>query len=179
MSNLVLTKLPGFTEHLAEGVHDLSNATLILGFSNTAPSSETTPPASSTAACVLGSITQIDYTNLSSRTLATNTTTVPGNALLISQPITLTASGSVPTFRYVYVVNDSSIAPAEALLGYYDLGPGGVTLAASDTITFNFSTDEGLLSIGDPTQLFSIYYGSWVAQTHGWESMFAIDWWAD
>jgi len=56
------TKLNGFVEHVAEGVHNLGSDQLKVALSNTAPGSEGTPPTGSTAACILANVTQATYT---------------------------------------------------------------------------------------------------------------------
>lgn len=178
MSDLAMTKLPGFAEHVAEGAHNFGTASLVLALSNTAPNSETTPPDSSTAACVLGNVTQIAYTNLSSRALTCTTTTFGSTLFLLPENVTLTASGSVPAFRYAYVVNTSSVSPSNALVGYYDLGTS-IALANTDTVSFAFDPEEGLLSIGENIASYTLYYSSWYRQNYSWDSFVAIDWWAD
>lgn len=179
MSPLVLTKLPGFLEHLPEGVHDFSSDILTLALSNSDPATESVPPASSTAACVLANVTEISsYANLSSRTLSTAVVTEPEIVAVIPQNITLTATGAVPTFRWVYVFNASSTSPSNPLIGHYDLG-SGITLADTDTLTLEFDPDEGFLTVGDDINNIGFYYKVWARQTYGWESLVAIDWWAE
>jgi hypothetical protein len=131
-------KLPGFVEHLAEGVHNLGSGALTLALSNTAPGSESTPPTGTTAACILANVTQISYTNLSSRLLTTSASAQTGGTYALSvNDLTLTASGgSVGPFRYVYIYNDSATAPADALIGYYDYG-SSITLADGETFLFD------------------------------------------
>ena len=55
------TKLNGFVEHLAEGVHNLGSGQLAVALSNTAPGSEATPPTGATTDCVLANVTQVYY----------------------------------------------------------------------------------------------------------------------
>lgn len=176
MSPTPLTKLPGFVEHLAEKVHNLSTGTFTLALSNTPPTGQSPPPSNSTSACVLANVTQISYANLSSRTLTTSVVQSGETVVLRANNIALTATGAVPTFRWVYVYNASTTLFINALLGYYDLGTGGVTLGNGDTLTITFDPNEGILSIGGT---YGIYYSSWIAQTYGWESLSAIDWWAE
>lgn len=173
-----LTKLPGLVEHIPEGVHNFAADTFKLALSNTAPESESTSPASSTTACVLASVTEIAYTNLSSLTLTTAVTVLPEAALLVPQTHTLTASGAVPEFRWVYLYNNTTTAVTKPLLGYYDLGTP-ITLANTDTVTLAFNPEEGALAIGSALNSFSVYYASWARQTYGWEAAFAVDWWAE
>lgn len=142
------TKLPGFVEHLAKGYHgNLSTATLSVALSNTAPGSEATPPSGAETTCILANVTQISYTNLSSRTITTTSCVQTGGVLaLVLADLVLTASGAVGPFRYVYLVNTSSTTRANALMGYYDYG-SSVTMANLETFTVDFDNVAGALTI--------------------------------
>lgn len=152
------TKLYGFVEHLAEGVHNFSSdsaCTLTLALSNTAPSSEATRPDQLTANCVLANVTQISYTNLpTSRVLkvAASSQTSGTYKLVLSDAsdnpyIVLTASGgSVGPFRYIYLYNDDPTSPADPLIAYWDYG-AALTLASGETFTLNLSAANGVLTI--------------------------------
>lgn len=141
-------KLNGFVEHAAEKVHNLGADQLAVALSNTAPGSEGTPPTGSTAACILANVTQITYTNLSSRNITTTSSAqTSGTYRLILQDLVLTASGgSVGPFRYVYIYNDTPTSPADPLIGYYDYG-SSITLADTETLTIDFDGTNGLLSL--------------------------------
>lgn len=140
------TKLNGFVEHLAEKVHNLGADTLTVALSNTAPGSESTPPTGSTAACVLANVTQISYTNCSSRAITTSTSAqTSGTYKLVLSDLVLTASGgSVGPFRYVYIYNDT--ATNDELIGYYDYG-SSITLASGETLTIDFDATNGVLQL--------------------------------
>lgn len=136
---VAFTKLNGFVEHLAEKVHNLGSDQLVVALSNTAPGSESTPPTGSTAACILANVTQVSYTNLSSRNLTTSSSAQSsGTYSLVLSDLVLTASGAVGPFRYVYIYNDT--AASDNLIGYYDYG-SAVTLASGDTFTIDFGTE--------------------------------------
>lgn len=135
------TKLNGFVEHLAEGVHNLGTGQLVVALSNTAPGSEGTPPTGSTANCILANVTQISYTNLSSRNITTSSSSQSsGTYSLVLTDLVLTASGSVGPFRYVYIYNDTPTSPADPLIGYYDYG-SSITLANGETFTVDFGAN--------------------------------------
>lgn len=140
------TKLNGFVEHLAEKVHNLGSDQLALALSNTAPGSEGTPPTGSTAACVLANVTQVSYTNCSSRNLTTSASAQSsGTYKLTVNDLVLTASGgTVGPFRYVYVYNDT--ATNDELIGYYDYG-SSITLNDTETFTFDADGSGGLLTV--------------------------------
>jgi hypothetical protein len=143
---VAFTKLNGFVEHLAEGTHNLGTGALTLALSNTAPGSESTPPSGTTAACILANVTQISYTNCSSRVLTTATSLqTAGTYALTVNDLTLTASGgTVGPFRYLYVYNDTATSPVDALIGYFDYG-SSITL--NDTETFLFDAGANLLTV--------------------------------
>lgn len=136
---VAFTKLNGFVEHLAEGVHNLGSGQLVVALSNTAPGSEGTPPTGSTAACILANVTQVSYTNLSSRNVTTSSSSQSsGTYSLVNSDLVLTSSGGTTgPFRYVYLYNDTPTSPADPLIGYYDYG-SSITLADTETLTIDF-----------------------------------------
>lgn len=140
-------KLPGFVEHLSEKVHNLATDQLAVALSNTAPAAESVPPTGSTAACVLANVTQISYANVSSRNLVTSSSSqTAGVYRLIINDLTLTASGTVGPFRYIYLFNDTSVSPVDPLIGYYDYG-SSLTLYNGETLTIDFDGVNGVLSL--------------------------------
>lgn len=132
-------KIAGFVEHCAEGVHNLGSGQLAVALSNTAPGSEGTPPTGATTTAILANVTQVSYTNLSSRNLTTSASAQSGGTYgLTVNDLVLTASGgSVGPFRYIYIYNDTPTSPADPLIGYYDYG-SSITLADGETLTLDF-----------------------------------------
>jgi hypothetical protein len=137
---VAFTKANGFVEHLAEKVHNLGSDALIVALSNTAPTSETNNPLTTTANAILANITQISYTNLSSRALTVNASAQSsGTYSLDVSDLVLTASGAVAPFRYIYIDNDTPTSPADPVIGMYDYG-SSVTLANGETFTLDLTT---------------------------------------
>lgn len=131
-------KFNAFVENIAEGVHNLGSGQLVVALSNTAPVATN---------AVLADITQISYTNLSSRNITTSSSAqTSGTYRLILNDLVLTASGAVGPFRYVVIYNDTPTSPADPLIGWYDLG-SSITLAAGESITIDFDGTNGLLSL--------------------------------
>ena len=126
-------KLNGFVEHLAEKVHNLGSDQLAVALSNTAPGSEGTPPTGSTAACVLANVTQVSYTNCSSRNITTSTSAqTSGTYKLVLGDVVFTASGgSIGPFRYAVLYNDTPTSPADPLIAWWDYG-SSITLADTE-----------------------------------------------
>lgn len=141
-------KLNGFVEHMAEGVHNLGTGQLVVALSNTAPGSESTPPTGATGDCILANVTQISYTNCSTRNVTTSSSAqTSGTYKLVCADLTLTASGgTVGPFRYVYLYNDTPTSPADPLIGYYDYG-SSITLNASETLLIDFDGTNGVLTV--------------------------------
>lgn len=130
------TKFNCFVEDLAEKKHNLGSDTLTVALTNSAPVATNT---------VLANITQIAYTNLSSRVITTaSSTQTSGTYKLTLNDLTLTASGAVATFRYIVIYNDT--ATNDELIAWYDYG-SSVTLGSGDTFTCDFDGTNGLLSI--------------------------------
>ena len=127
------TKFHAFVEHLAEGVHNLGTGQLVVALSNTAPTVSTN--------AVLADITQISYTNLSSRNVTTaSSSQTTGTYSLVCNDLVLTASGAVATFRYVILYNDTPTSPADPLISYWDYG-SSITMANGETFTIDFGAN--------------------------------------
>lgn len=141
------TKFNGFVEHKNHGVHNFSSNQLIVALSNTAPGSESTPPTGAASACVLANVTQISYTNCSSRNITTSSSgQTSGTYKLVLADLTLTASGgSVGPFRYIYVVNDTPTSPADPIIGCYDYG-SSLTITDGNSFVVNFDGSAGFLT---------------------------------
>lgn len=132
-------KFQSFVEKVAEKVHNLGADTLTVALCAAA----NTPVATNN---VLGDLTQISYTNLSSRALTTATSThTTGTYKLVINDLTLTASGgAVAAFRYIVIYNDT--AASDDLICWFDYG-SALTLADGETLTLDFDGTSGLLQI--------------------------------
>jgi hypothetical protein len=130
-------KIQQFVENLCKGVHNFtsdSTCTLTCGLTTHANA----PVATNS---VLLDLTEISYTNLSSRVItgvtAEHTT---GTVALTVNDLVLTASGAVATFRWVFIYDDDPTSPADPLICFFDYG-SDVTLANGETFTLNFASN--------------------------------------
>lgn len=134
-------KVQGFVEHLAEKVHDLGADQLVIALSNTEPVSDGVQ--ANTAAAVLATVTEISYTNCSTRNITTSSSAQSsGTYTLALTDLTLTASGgTVGPFRYVYIYNDTPTSPANPLIGWWDYG-SALTLNDTETLDIDFAANS-------------------------------------
>lgn len=132
-------KFNAFVADIANKVHNLGSDTLSIALTASANA-----PVATNA--VLADLTQISYTNLSSRALTvTGSTQTSGTYKLVITDKTLTASGgAVAAFRYVVIYN--STAASGNLIGWYDYG-SSLTLADGDTFTIDFDGTNGVITI--------------------------------
>jgi hypothetical protein len=93
----------------------------------------------------LSDLTQVSYTNLSTRNITTSSSSnSSGTYKLVLTDLTLTASGgSVAAFRYVVIYNDT--ATNDLLLGWYDYG-SDLTLANGESLLIDFDGTNGLFT---------------------------------
>jgi hypothetical protein len=136
-------------DFVVNAVHDMDLASdqIVVALSNTAPSSETSDP-SADGNGILGNVTEISYTNCSSRNVTTTSSSqTSGTYKLVLADLTLTASGgSVGPFRYIYLYDDTVTSPADPIIGYYDYA-SSLTLNDGDSFTVDFSDTNGVLQL--------------------------------
>lgn len=131
-------KFQPFVEHLAEGVHNLQSNQLVVALTNTVPTA---------SMATRSELTEISYTNLSSRNVTTSASAQSGGTYkLTCNDLVLTASGAVGPFRYVVLFNDTPTSPADPLIGWYDYG-SSISLASGETFTVDFDGTNGVLTI--------------------------------
>lgn len=129
-------KFQPFVEDLAEGVHNLGSDQLAIALTNTAPNATDDQ---------LSDITEISYTNLSSRNVTTSSSSQSsGTYKLVCADLVLTASGSVGPFRYVVLYNEDSTN--DELIGWWDYG-SSITLASGETFTVDFDGSNGVFTL--------------------------------
>lgn len=136
-------KFNQFVADICQKVHNLSTSADSLKIALTAAANA--PVATNT---VLANLTEIAYTNLSTRALVISASSQSsGTFTLKITDLVLTASGgSVATFRYVVIYNDTPTSPADPLIAWYDYG-SNVTLNDTDTFTIDFDGSAGFFTL--------------------------------
>jgi len=120
-------KFQAWAETMVEGAN-LGSDQFVIALSNTAPVATNS---------VLADITQISYTNLSSRNVSTTSSSqARGTYTLVLADLVMTASGAVGPFRYV-VLYDDTVA-GDPLVGWWDYG-SSITMANGETFTVDFT----------------------------------------
>mgnify|MGYP000010418521 CR=1 FL=1 len=126
-------KFNSFSADILKAVHNFtsdSTCTIMVALTSVAPIATNS---------VLADLTQISYTNLSSRVVTgVSVSSVGGIATLNASDLTLTASGAVASFQYVVFYNDDSAS--KSLIGYWDYG-SAVTMSASQTFLIQLPTE--------------------------------------
>lgn len=129
-------KFNAWAENMVEAAN-LATDQFVVALTNTAPTASNS---------VLADITQITYTNLSSRNITTTSASqTSGTFSLVLADLTLTASGSVGPFRYVVIYDDTVTSPADPLVCWYDYG-SSITMANGETFTIDFGANLFSLS---------------------------------
>lgn len=124
-------KFNSFVEALAEKVHNLQSDVIKVALTNTAPVAGNTK---------LSDLTEIAYTNLSTRVIAEVSSSQTGGVytLVMSDLVLTSSGGSTGPFRYVAIYNDT--ATNKELIAWYDYG-SSITLADGETLTIDFGAN--------------------------------------
>lgn len=127
-------KFQFFVQDIANKVHNLGSDQLSLALTDTIPVATNH---------VLADLTQISYTNLSSRNITTTSSTqTSGVYKLILTNITLTATGTVAQFRYVVLYNNT--AGSGNLIGWWDYG-SEVNMINGASLPITFDASNGVI----------------------------------
>lgn len=124
-------------EFLAEKRINLGSDQLTIALTNTAHTSTWDE---------LADLTQISYTNLSTRNITTSSSTqTTGTYKLVLADLVLTSTGGTTgPFRYVYIYDSTAVGGD--LICYFDYG-SALTLQDGDTFTIDFDATNGVLQI--------------------------------
>lgn len=124
-----LTKFAAWID-TAVSTANMKTDQFVVALSNTAPNASTHDE--------LADITEISYTNCSSRNLTiSSAATASGIFSLTLADLTLTASGgSVGPFRYIIIYDDT--VTGDKLVGFVDRG-SSLTLASGESVLLDFT----------------------------------------
>lgn len=142
----LLNIFPIFFQNVGRGVHNLNANTLKVALTNSAPSLANT---------LLSDITQIANGNgytTGGFTLSGTSFTLDGSvAELLASDLVITASGgTMGTWRYGVVYDDTPSSPLDPLIGYVDVG-SALSLGDGQSRTLDFSATNGLWRLGAGT----------------------------
>jgi len=134
-------KFHQFVKDLGLGVHNFSSHTLKVMLTNTAPSQSN---------AVKADITEISagngYTAGGIAVTVSSWDQSSGTGKLVLADATWTATGTMATFRYVVLYNDSPTSPADPLIAYWDYG-SAVTLLLGETFTWDADPTTGVFTV--------------------------------
>lgn len=133
-------KFNSFVEALAEKVHNLQSDVLKVMLSNTAPSA-TNAVKTDIIEIAAGS----GYTAGGAQATQVSSAQTAGSYKLVLNDVTFTAAGgSLATFRYAVLYNDT--ATNKELIGWWDYG-AAVTITNGNSFTVDFDAVNGVLTI--------------------------------
>lgn len=130
-------KYNDFVEQLGRGVHNLGSHVYKVALTNTTPNvathvslSDITEIAAANGYSAGGTVTTMGWSETG------------GTATATSTDVVFTASGgSINTFRYAVLYNDTATSPADALVAYWDSGAAQtITVGNSFTVDFGATT---------------------------------------
>lgn len=131
------SKINSFVENLAEKLIDLSGNGLTLALTNTAHTATWDELADLTL-CT-------GHANTSSKVITVTTSAqTAGVYKLVLADLTITMSGAIGPFRYIYLYDDNSTG--DKLIGYYDYG-SEISFASGEAFVMDFDATNGVLTI--------------------------------
>jgi hypothetical protein len=134
---IAFTKINSFLENLANKKIDLSGNGLTLALTNTAHTAAWDELADLTL-CT-------GHANTSTKVVTvTSSTQTSGLYKLILADLTITISGDIGPFQYVYLYDDNSTG--DKLIGYYDYG-SALSFVSGEAFVMDFDATNGVLTI--------------------------------
>ena len=129
-------KFNQFVTDMANGVHNLGSNQLTVALSDSTPSATNK---------YLSDISQVSYTNLSTRNITLTSSSASGATYILKlNDLTLTASGNVAQFAHVVIYNSTSASGN--LICWFDYG-AEVNMTTGNTFLVDFDNTNGLLQV--------------------------------
>lgn len=135
----IFNKINQFVADAANKVHNLGADTLMVALTNAA-----NPPLATNT--LLANLTQISYTNMSSRALTTTSSTQTAGLykLILADLVITQSTTSSAAFRYITLYNSTAVG--SPLIGFWDYG-SDLVLAPSESITLDLDQVNGTLTL--------------------------------
>lgn len=136
----VYNKFNQFTKDLIDGKHNFASNVFKIMLTNVAPVVTNQ---------IKTDITEIaagnGYTAGGTATTITESTS-SGTAKVVGSNVVFTATGTVATFQYAVLYNDTQTAPAKPLIAWWDYG-SPITLVNTETLTVAFDATNGIFQV--------------------------------
>jgi len=136
----VYNKFNQFTKDLIDGKHNFASNVFKIMLTNVAPVVTNQ---------IKADITEIaagnGYTAGGTATTITESTS-SGVAKVVGSNVVFTATGTVATFQYAVLYNDTQTAPAKPLVAWWDYG-SPITLVNTETLTIAFDATNGIFQV--------------------------------
>lgn len=135
-------KFNQFVEDVAEKVHNLGSDTLKVLLTNVAPVATNSVKADLTEIAAGNG-----YTAGGTAASISSSAQSSGTYKLVLGDVVFTASGgSLATFRYIVLYNDTPSSPADPLIGWWDYGTT-VVITDGNSFTVDFSAANGVIQL--------------------------------
>jgi hypothetical protein len=143
MPTSALTKYHTFIDEVAKGGHNLATAVFKCALTNTAPTVGSDTVWNTTVAPAPAAAN--GYT-AGGNTLTTSSATTTSSVfkLVLADTVFTATAGGIGPFRYAIIYNSSA---SNKVIGFYDYGAGGLTLASGETLTVDFDGTNGALTL--------------------------------
>jgi hypothetical protein len=132
-----ITKFQDFAEQLGRGVHHFATDTFRLALTNTAPDAA----GDAGLADVANVISNANFGGVNPAVTVT-VAEASGTMTITGGNVVITATGTVPSFRYYVLYNDSATSPADAVIAYWDHGTT-IDMISGETFSIKWNSNAG------------------------------------
>lgn len=136
------TKFYQFVEDVAKKVHNLNSDTLKIMLTNTAPVVTNAVKADLTEISAANGYTAGGTTAV----FTTGAQTTGTYKLVLADVVFTAAGGSIASFRYAVLYNDTPTSPADPLICFWDYG-ASITITNGNSFTVDLDQSAGVLTL--------------------------------